>query len=443
MSLLDILGKKKKISSSLMKNSLVEMQEQINRLNDRSLLNQAQQAQQAQQNQINSASQQAQQAGLGQVVGGGGGWLGGVGSTAAGSSSGGSANVNNMINTQTTEKKKIKNREISVDVAKTMVQNVLKTPIVPFLWGPPGVGKSSIIREICEENDWDLIDLRLSLLNPVDLRGLPVLDKKSSLARWFAPSFLPTVKSKKRGILFLDEINLAPLSVQAAAYQLILDKKVGEYTFPKHWMIVAAGNRETDKANVYKISAPLANRFIHLTVVPNFDTWERWAEKNNTRKEVLEFLKFRPVLLFQPPKNDEKSFPTPRSWQFLSDILNAYSYDTKKGIDEDLEEVIRGTIGEGTAKEFVSFINDYSNNDVKDKIDEYIKTGKIKLPDTTSVRWALISGLYEAHQMNKLSDEKYKKFLDMITGEEKRSIEEFEEEEDEKIKSQYGSRPKV
>lgn len=128
--------------------------------------------------------------------------------------------------------------------AKDHLKILLKDKTPVFLWGAPGLGKSSIIAQICQEWDWELIDLRLSLLSPVDLRGLPYLDHEKKCAVWLKPEFLPNGGHKKQGILFLDELNTAPTSVQIAAYQLVLDRRIGNYVFPEDWRIVAAGNRE-------------------------------------------------------------------------------------------------------------------------------------------------------------------------------------------------------
>src|SRR5258706_13195970 len=217
----------------------------------------------------------------------------------------------------TEPKQKYKAREVTVPEIKGILLNILKTNITPFVWGPPGVGKSSIVKEIAREKGWKIIDLRLSLLNPVDLRGLPTVNHVAKEAVWLPPSFLPPQNSQEAGLLFLDEINLAPLSVQAAAYQLILDKRVGDYKFPSTWKIVAAGNREIDRANVFKISAPLANRFVHFTVRPDFYSWKAWADVSNVHPTLIQFLALRPAAIFDPPAEAEKAFPSPRSWHFV------------------------------------------------------------------------------------------------------------------------------
>jgi len=327
---------------------------------------------------------------------------------------------------------------VSIEDLKNILESVFKTDIVPFLWGPPGVGKSSAVRQICEKNDWDIIDLRLSLLNPVDLRGLPMLDKKKELARWLSPSFLPSPSSKRTGVLFLDEINLAPQMVQAAAYQLILDKRLGEYTFPKHWKIIAAGNREIDQANVYRISAPLANRFIHFTVDKDFDTWAIWAKKNNIRPEVMNFLFSRPKLLLDMPREKEKSFPSPRSWEFLSELLNAHGYKNGTKITFYLEKIIQGTIGMGTAKEFINYLEKYNIQRVDQIVTTFLDTGKLSLPSGQAMRLATITAIFTHLKKNIVSDKIRDTFSDALTEEEREAMVEFIEENKKRIAEKFG-----
>lgn len=334
--------------------------------------------------------------------------------------------------------KKVKIRELNFGSATEILKRVIKTNIVPFLWGPPGVGKSTMVRNLCEAEGWELIDLRLSLLNPVDLRGLPVIDKENKIANWYPPSFLPKEDHPNKGILFLDEINLAPLSVQAAAYQLILDKRVGEYRFPKHWKIIAAGNRETDRANVYKISAPLANRFVHFTVNADFETWKEWALKH-IRTEVIDFLVMQPTLLFHMPSESEKSFPTPRSWEFVSQLLDVYDFNDDTEVDNELSSMIIGCLGENVGKTFIVFIKSWRLKYFASKVEEFMKTGNIVMPKPSGERYALAAAVFNAHSSGKLKDEYYRKFLTLLTGEERAAIKEFEEEDGQTLKKMNGA----
>jgi len=221
----------------------------------------------------------------------------------------------------------------------------MKQPV--FLWGPPGVGKSDTVRQVADKMELPVTDVRAVLLDPVDLRGLPSLNGDGR-AHWATPDFLPR---EGRGILFLDELNAAPPLVQAACYQLVLDRKLGEYTLPGGWAIIAAGNRETDRAVTSRMPSALANRFVHLNFEVDLDNWISWALKNDIQTEIIAFLRFRPELLhdFDPKRND-KAFPTPRSWEFISRILSANPC-------QDIEyELIAGTVGEGAGSELLAFL---------------------------------------------------------------------------------------
>lgn len=225
----------------------------------------------------------------------------------------------------------------------------VKQPL--FLWGPPGVGKSDITKQLAKQLNMDIIDLRLSLLDSVDLRGFPHL--REGRMHFATPMFLPTDPNSK-GILFLDEMNAGMPSVQAAAYQLVLDRGIGEYRLPDGWAIIAAGNRETDQGVTYTMPAPLANRFIHLDYEVQFDDWRKWAVANNVKPEVVNFINFRPGLLndFDP---DKRAFPTPRAWTFVSRILDS----GRTSVVE--RSLIAGAVGDGASAEFAAFLKIYRN----------------------------------------------------------------------------------
>jgi len=233
-----------------------------------------------------------------------------------------------------------------IDAVKTCI----KAQRPAFIWGPPGVGKSDIVREVCKGLKLKIEDVRAVLLDPVDLRGLPTILEGE--AQWSIPSFLP---KRPKTLLFLDELNAAPPLVQAACYQLILDRKIGDYTLPKDCVVVAAGNRETDRAVTSRMPSPLANRFVHINFEVDLDDWVAWALAHNIKSEIIAFVRFRPELLFKfdPSRNNEKAFPTPRSWQFTSEILEANEV-------EDIEyELVTGIVGEGAATELTAFLRIY------------------------------------------------------------------------------------
>jgi hypothetical protein len=267
---------------------------------------------------------------------------------------------------------------------KNTLQSLIDSKIPTFIWGSPGIGKSSIIKQIAKEKNLEFIDLRLSLLDPTDLKGIPFFNSSSNEAVWAQPNFLPKDDSAS-GVLFLDEINSAPPSVQAAAYQLVLDRKIGDYILPDNWAIVAAGNLETDRAVVYKMPSPLANRFIHLTLDISFNDWKSWAYNNSIDSTIIAFLNNKQEYLFNfDATKNEKAFATPRSWEYVDSILKAnISANT-------LLETIQGAIGTDIAIEFINFkkvITKLPN------IDDILNAKKVELTDDSEVLFALISAL--------------------------------------------------
>jgi hypothetical protein len=231
-----------------------------------------------------------------------------------------------------------------------------KIPTV-MLWGQPGVGKSDGVRGLAEKlkvvtkKDVQVHDVRLLLFNPVDLRGIPVADANKEFAKWLKPQIFNMDDSpNKLHILFLDEITAAPPSVQASAYQLTLDRKVGEHKLPDNVIIMCAGNRVQDKGVAYKMPTPLANRMTHFDVICELEDWKDWAIPNNIHPLVIGFLNFRTNFLNKfDASSDDSAFPTPRSWEFVSRYLHIY-----KDID-GAYPMVAGSIGEGAAVEFKAF----------------------------------------------------------------------------------------
>ncbi len=210
-----------------------------------------------------------------------------------------------------------------------------------MIWGPPGIGKSSIVAQTAQSHGLEFIDVRLSQLAPTDLRGLPV--PEDGVARWYPPEFLPRAG---RGILFLDELNMAPPTMQGMAQQLILDRRVGSYTVPAGWFIWAAGNRKEDRAAVFDMPAPLANRFVHLEVEPDFESFKAYALARGLHEQILAFLSFRSSLLHHIDPQ-QPAWPSPRSWEMAGHLHAA-------GLD------VAPVVGQGAAAEFRAFIDLYA-----------------------------------------------------------------------------------
>ena len=240
-----------------------------------------------------------------------------------------------------------------------------------MIWGPPGIGKSSIVADIVTRHDFQFVDLRLSQLAPTDLRGLPVAE--NGLSKWFPPEFLPT---GGKGVLFLDEINMAPPAMQGVAQQLILDRKVGSYQVPAGWFIWAAGNRKEDKAAVYQMPSALANRFMHLEITPDFESFKFWGLQNEVSEEILAFLAFRPSLLHKI-HNKHPAWPSPRSWEMADKLFKA-------------NLSVEPAVGHAT-DEFNAFLAVYTSLPDLDAI--LAGKSKTSFPDEPSKRYATTLGL--------------------------------------------------
>jgi len=223
------------------------------------------------------------------------------------------------------------------------------TPVM--LWGAPGVGKSQMIAQIGARHGAPVVDIRLSQMEPSDLRGIPF--RSGDLVEWAVPALLPDAERHgARGILFLDEITSASPTVSAAAYQLILDRRLGEYQVPDGWAIFAAGNRQGDRGVVYAMPSPLANRFSHLTVDVNIDDWAAWAFQAGMEERLIAFLRFRPELLFDfDPAQNPVVFPTPRSWEFAHRALRKFEGTPR------LLPALQSVVGEAAGVEFKAYLD--------------------------------------------------------------------------------------
>ncbi len=193
---------------------------------------------------------------------------------------------------------------------------------------------------------------RALLLDPVDLRGIPWRDG-SDRTRWAPPAFLPPTDDPGRWLINLEELPSAVPLVQAALYQLVLDRRVGEYELPEGASLIACGNREGDRGVVHRMPTPLASRFVHLEIAVDADDWLAWGAANGIAPEVLFWIRMRPDLLHSfDPQTKEKAFPCPRTWEMVSGIVNR-----RAGLDAGVERALfRGTVGEAAAVEFAAFL---------------------------------------------------------------------------------------
>jgi hypothetical protein len=240
-------------------------------------------------------------------------------------------------------------RQVGPKSAKRSINRAIKMRRPVFLWGPPGIGKSDIVKQIGEDAGREVIDVRLALWEPTDIKGIPYYNADMGTMTWAPPAELPT-NADSTAIIFLDELNSAPPAVQAAAYQLILNRRVGTYKLPAGVDIVAAGNRDGDRGVTYRMPAPLANRFVHLEAKVDFDDWQDWATLNKVHPEVVGYVGFAKQDLYDyDPKSSSKAFATPRSWSFVSDLLGDDDCDT-----DTLHNLIAGAVGDGLATKFMA-----------------------------------------------------------------------------------------
>lgn len=314
----------------------------------------------------------------------------------------------------------------------SMANNFTDTPAI-MMWGPPGVGKSDCIKTLAkklEENTGKIVmvrDVRLLLFNPVDLRGIPVphvreriiniaeydsathtrvdlSDKENEAiqAQHLDPALMAKIQEKFAvwlkplifqlnpspdviNILLLDEISAAPPSVQAAAYQLVLNRMVGEHKLPDNTIILAAGNRLVDKGVAYKMPTPLANRMTHFEIYPEVEDWKEWAIPNGKDNRIIGFLNMRPNFLFKfDPASDDVAFCTPRSWDFVDKYLKIY------GKIDSARTMVAGSIGMGPASEFASYCK---VADTIPNVDDIMNGKQVAIPKGPDVLYALSAAI--------------------------------------------------
>lgn len=254
---------------------------------------------------------------------------------------------------------------------KSALRDIVLSGRAPFVWGPPGIGKSQIAKQVAVELGFDTFaDVRLSQMEPTDIRGIPMPTKDSkgrNVVEWSRPDFFDpdTLTGEKfskgqdengepyrKAFYLFDEMNSAPQSIQAASYQIVLDKKLGPHVMGPRDFVMAAGNRDTDKGSTFKMPTPLLNRFIHLELAPDFDDWQEHALGAMFDPNVVGYLTFAKQDMFQfDPSSASRGYPTPRSWEMVSDMLRA-GPTSGEGI---LTAMVAGAVGDGVAVKFMEY----------------------------------------------------------------------------------------
>jgi hypothetical protein len=297
-------------------------------------------------------------------------------------------------------------RQMGPKSARKAIRKAIIKHRPTFLWGPPGIGKSDLVKQIGAELERDVIDVRLALWEPTDIKGIPYYNADQGKMVWAPPAELPT-DPESTAIIFLDELNSAPPAVQAAAYQLVLNRRVGTYELPKGVDVVAAGNREGDRGVTYRMPAPLANRFVHLEMKVDFDDWQEWATANRVHPEVVGYVSFAKQDLNDfDPKSPSKAFATPRSWMFVSELLDDDDNDT-----ETLHNLIAGAVGDGLAVKFMA------HRKIAGKLPKPadILSGKekeLKVKEVSAMYSLTTSLCYELKDMAEKSDKKFNEAAD-------------------------------
>jgi hypothetical protein len=273
-----------------------------------------------------------------------------------------------------------------------------------MLWGAPGVGKSSIVASLCEELGIDLIDIRLAQRDPVDIRGLPVPGDEG--VDWMLSSDWPR-DPKSRGIILFDELTAVDRSLQVAVYELILDRRLGTlYQVPPGWLMVAAGNRGSDRAVVTTMSSALANRFCHLDMVPKLRDWLAWARGAGICPEVIGFLRFCPECFHDMRGNLERGWPSARSWERVSRLVGRNRLD-----DKALELMVCGLVGVGAGRQFMAFRE--VSAQLPDVEQLLYRPDQFRLPEKADQRHALCAALVHHlwHGPEDTLDERVEGFL--------------------------------
>jgi len=281
------------------------------------------------------------------------------------------------------------------------------------IWGACGVGKSQIVAQVADDLDFEFIDVRAVQLDPVDLRGLPRI--KADQTEWVPPKFLPTTG---KGILFLDELTSAPQMTQAGCYQLVLDRKLGEYVLPDGWVVIAAGNPASERGVHFSMPRPLRNRFVHLDLEADLNDWCKWAVGTGVRPEIIAFLRFKPDLLHTADAtSDANAWPTPRSWEMASNVLRGIARRQKttflSGASEFEAQLLDGTVGPAAAAELIAFLRLFRQLPSIDEI--LLNPETAPLPAETSAQIAIATALGRAMTDNSVA--RGLKYLDRMPTE--------------------------
>jgi hypothetical protein len=244
-----------------------------------------------------------------------------------------------------------------------------------FGWGPPGVGKTDVVRQVAQRLDVPVVEFRLGQLTPSDLRGMPVVDHEARRARYYPPEELPPYGE---GILLLDEYPQAVPVMKGLAHRLLPDRRLASYHLPPGWLVVGLGNRKEDRAVAFDMPSQAENRFKHYVVEPDLEEWRVWGAAHGIHEHVIAFLSFRPNLLhaYDPLT---RAWPSPRSWQAASE-------------DHAIGASVVPSVGEAAAAEFAAFIELFQGLPFVDMVLDGTATN-IPFPSEMSQSYAVVAAL--------------------------------------------------
>jgi MoxR-like ATPase len=278
---------------------------------------------------------------------------------------------------------------LSIAAAKAALIEQFADPVLrrraTMLWGTRGVGKSSIVAQVAQHFGVPLVDLRLTTIEPVDIRGAIYADEVQAKTVWFPPEFLPTA-DQSAGILFLDELTAADQRLQISAYSLILDRRVGHYRLPEGWLVVAAGNASFHGAVSHDMGTALADRMFHFNVQTVIDAFLDHALAKGFAPAVMAYLKVRPDKLDDTASqlaNDHLVGASPRGWEDISNVL-------KSGVSESAKRVfVQGRIGAANAAEFFGVLRE-----IQDAVDVVRLLAARPGAETVALLPRTLDGLY-------------------------------------------------
>lgn len=280
-------------------------------------------------------------------------------------------------------------KQINHTELKAVLNHCYNKKLPLYIWGTFGIGKSQVVKQFCSDNKLRILDIRVSQLEPSDLRGLPRYT--NDFTQWCPPDWLP---KGGEGILFLDELNLAPPSIQSACYELILDRKIGAYNLPDGWVVFCAGNKEDDNGNIFEVATPLLNRFVHIELnKPDITSWSEWGVQHKVDSRIIAFLNFKPDYLHKwDRESTDKAIPTPRSWEFCSRLMQ----DAKT--DNELNILCASAIGEAGALELLAYIKLTQAINLQEVLENPVIVESIK---KIEIKYSIVTGITELYAQDR------------------------------------------